>query len=114
MSSIGSRVRLRYLVSGLGSGQDTSHRVGSGQDIFHRSGSYLSILSLLFMTDIDLGALILGNVLSFFPDGVPISKDLPQQYTRQGYVITCSVSVMKIPPKPKKVDLAEEEIPNIL
>ncbi|KAL0228907.1 hypothetical protein GEMRC1_013527 [Eukaryota sp. GEM-RC1] len=95
-----------------------------------QSGSYLSILSLLIMTGISLGAVILGNVLSFFPDGVPISKDLPQQYTRQGYVITWSVSVlflllslgvlsrMKILPKTKKehehIDLDEEEIPNVL
>ncbi|KAL0228864.1 hypothetical protein GEMRC1_013484 [Eukaryota sp. GEM-RC1] len=92
-----------------------------------QSGSYLSILSLLMMTGISLGSVILGNVLSFFPDGVPISKDFPQQYTRQGYVITWTVSVlfllsaivvlsrMKIPPKPKKVDkVIEEEIPNVV
>ncbi|KAL0245163.1 hypothetical protein GEMRC1_009243 [Eukaryota sp. GEM-RC1] len=92
-----------------------------------QSGSYLSILSLLIMTGISLGAVILGNVLSFFPDGVPISKDFPQQYTRQGYVITWAVSVlfllfslgilsrMKILPKSQKLDKeSEEEIPNVL
>ncbi|KAL0246468.1 hypothetical protein GEMRC1_007680 [Eukaryota sp. GEM-RC1] len=92
-----------------------------------QSGSYLSVLSLLMMIGISLGSVILGNVLNFFSDGVPISKDLPQQYTRQGYVIIWAVSVlflllaivvlfrMKIPPKSKKLDIEdEEEIPNLL
>ncbi|KAL0231327.1 hypothetical protein GEMRC1_010731 [Eukaryota sp. GEM-RC1] len=95
-----------------------------------QSGSYLSILSLLNMVGLSLGSVVLGNVLSFFPDGVPI-KDLPQQYTRQGYVFTWGVAVlflllsivvlsgMKIVSKPKVLDVnilesEDDEIPLVL